>query len=160
MERTGYDLGGAECPWDPDYTVVDIAPIPDYVEDVTGHGPKEYDHIKMDLRQDFANLPARDKIRAGQVIRYLQDEGGYLVSSPIEPELFRTFGHRLFRIWNRKGPIDLFDHIALLELVVQGIWDAAHEQNCVLSLETEMVNWPDEDLAGDWSVIITCKEQT
>ena len=154
-DKTGWDLGGAECPYDPDYTVVDVEPeVPEYVWEQMDIKKEDHDYVQMDLRKDFTSLPKRPNIKVGQMIRYLQDEGGHLAGSDIDPDIFLTFGWRLYQIWDGTGEIDLFDHITWLEYVLQGVIGAAVQDGVELVESVEYVNPPDEDLPGDWSICI------
>lgn len=148
-KRNGYDLGGSEQPHDPACTVIDIEPIPDYVED-----REDYEYVHKDLRTDFTDLEPRHYIKIGQFIRYLVSDGGYLMSDPIDYKTYQLFGQRLYKIWKGPGTIVIFDHIALIEQVIMGLFEVASPDDQI-DIKYESVNLSDEDMAGDWEVTIT-----
>ena len=64
----GYDFGGSEFPFGPNYTVVDVQPICTDNVVMDEYPP----FINKDLRQDFSNLPQKESAVVGATIRYLE----------------------------------------------------------------------------------------
>ena len=129
---SGYDLGGAEYPYDPEsLTVVDIlTPEPDY----------EADYYRRDLNDPnwTAGLEPRSFIYIGRTLRYLNN-----------PNLAK----QVSEIWNRVGTITIFDDLPSIQPFLQRLLEIDND----LKVEIELINSDanDPEYVPDWNVIIS-----
>jgi hypothetical protein len=135
----GYDLGGAEYPYNPGtMTVVDIAtPDTDDLEVGT-----TVDYLIRDLSKSGwnAGLEPRENVYLGKVLRYLEQ-------IPIEPS---RFAGQVDQIVDVGGRIEMFDWMQVIEPIMTELLRGGMYE--VFSIE--MVNPPFDGEPAEYRIVL------
>jgi hypothetical protein len=133
--KTGYDLGGAEYPYDSEHlTVVDIlSPDPEH-----GH----VDYYLRDLNNPNWNtdLERRENVYIGKTLRYLDRDRD------------KQFAAEIDQVVDVGGRIELFDWMNVIEPIMSELICSGDVGYEIFSIE--LINGPFDNKPGEYNVIL------
>lgn len=128
----GYDLGGLEGPYDSDYenptmTLVDIWSIPKFAEEMElepeeEEALRESDYQRVDLSKGNWDLPEKEFVNVGQVLRHLEGKKAYTrgrrwTEAPVNRTIYSTFATEVNKCLLPGGVVRLYDFKPLVDEV-------------------------------------------
>jgi len=134
--KTGYDIGGAEWPVDPEkMTVIDTDDPAKFAEN---HEMTDVDWIRRDIDDPnwMSNLEARPNIYIGRVLRYAE--------RPI-----RDLADEVYKLWTY-GQIQVFDSQSIVE---QFEYELLTHTDVIL-YAAEMINPAGADGEAEWKIVL------